>query len=223
MAKLAIDQISATAGTQVRVKIDPAIVDEYAEAIEAGAPFPPIICFNPHNSSTYYLADGFHRLAAAVKTGRKTIGVEVKTGELHDALHFALSANTAHGLRRTSADKSHAVQMALKDPHYSDWSLRQVAELCKVSHETVRRMKEQNNGNGKKVTPRPRKEPPTQNEVDRKEFLGAMATIKSFPFNGDSAWHRLNLKDDIADVEFCWDWLGELIDEHKREEDGPDE
>lgn len=222
MPKLAIDQIEATAATQVRVKIDPAIVDEYAAAIEAGKVFPAIICFTKDGDS-YILADGFHRLAAASKLGRKTIGVEVHKGGLHEALEYALSANADHGLRRSSADKAHAVQMALKDPHYSELSLRKLADLCAVSHETVRRMKEKQENGTQKVTPRNRKEPPSQNDIDRKELLGALATIRSFPFKGDSAWHRLKLIDSFDEIAFCYDWLGEVIDQHRKEEDGPSE
>ena len=221
MAKLAIDQIVATAGTQIRVKIDPAIVDEYAAGIEAGDPFPLITVFCKPNGQDYILADGFHRLAALAKLERKTVGVTVKEGGLHEALAYALSANTAHGLRRTSADKTHAVQMALKDPAYADSSLRDVAELCKVSHELVRVVKEKNNP--EPVTPRQRKEPPSQNDIDRKEFLGAVSTIRAFPFAGDSAWHRLSLAPDYDEVVFLYDWLGELIDEHKAQEDGPED
>lgn len=221
MPKIAIDQIVATAGTQIRVKIDPAVVDEYAAGIEAGEPFPLIVVFCKDGGTDYILADGFHRLAALNKLGRKTAGVDVKIGGLHEALAYALSANTTHGLRRTSADKNHAVQMALKDPLYADASLREIADLCKVSHELVRSVKEKNAP--EPVKPRPRKEPPSQNEIDRKDFLGAVAIIRSFPFAGDSAWHRLELEPDYDDLVFLYDWLGEAIDEHKKQVDGPEE
>jgi hypothetical protein len=233
MAKLAIDQIEATAGTQVRVKIDTKIVDEYAEAIESGQIFPPLTVFAPKNSQRYILADGFHRLAAAVKLGRKVIGVDVKEGGVHEALHFALSANSAHGIRRSNDDKRNAVMLAFKDPNYDEWSLRQLSELCCVSHMLVRDMKAEQNesesgkavssySNGK-VTPRERKQAPTQDQTDRKELSGALATIKSFPYDGTKAYGRLELVSLNDELAFAFDWISEALDEHKAQEDGPDE
>lgn len=224
MERLALDQIEATAGTQVRVKIDQKIVDEYAEAIEAGAIFPPLTVFAPKNSQRYLLADGFHRLAAVKKLDRKTVGVDIKEGGVHEALHYALSANTEHGIRRSSADKSNAVQMALKDPHYDDWSLREVADLCRVSHELVRVMKAKDNEpENSAVTPRARKAAPTQDQSDRKELIGALATIKSFAYDGTKAYGRLELVSLHDELAFVYDWVGEALDEHKAQEDGPED
>ena len=222
--KLEVGLIEVTAGTQVRFKIDQEIVDEYAGAIEAGGIFPPLVVFAPKNSQRYILADGFHRLAACKKLGRETIGVEVNKGGVHEALHFALGANAEHGLRRSNADKRHMVQMAFNDPHYDDCSLREISEICRVSHTLVRRIREEQNAKASnaagtssidaEVTVRPRKPLPTQNEVDRKELMSAIATIKSFPFSGGSAWHRCSLIDDINDLNYCIDWLTEALQEH---------
>ena len=224
MARLALDMIDASAATQIRVKIDERVVDEYATDIEAGAKFPPLIVFAPKNSQNYILADGFHRLAALKKLGNKSVGVDVIEGQVSDALHYALSANVAHGLRRSNADKHNAVVMALKSPRYDDMSLREVSEVCQVSHELVRLIKaEQNRSDTKDVTPRPRKEAPSQDEIDRKELGGALATIVSAPYAGAEGYTRLELVSKIDDVKLAYDWLGEVIDEHKAQEDGPDE
>ena len=222
--KLAVDQIEVTAGTQVRVKIDPKIVDEYAEAIEAGAIFPALTVFAPKNAQRYILADGFHRLAACKKVGRKTIGVEIKEGGVHEALHYALSTNAEHGLRRSHEDKHNAVELALKDPHYDDWSLREIGELCRVSKDLVRKVKEEHNqkaarkpvfkdSNGT-VEPRPRKPSPTQDQLDRTKLMDALATIKSFPFDGAEGYGRLQLLSNIDDLNYCIDWLTEALQEH---------
>ncbi len=224
-AKLAIDQIEATAATQVRVKIDQNIVDEYAEAIEAGDIFPPLTVFAPKNSQRYLLADGFQRLAAAVKIGRKTIGVDVKEGGVHEALHYALSANVAHGVRRSVADRRNAVMLAFKDPHYDDLSLRELSEVCRVSHELVRKMKAEQNVavNTDKVTPRPRKPKQTQDQADRAELRVAIATINAFPYDGKEAYGRLELVSMFDELGGAYDWISEALDEHKAQEDGPDE
>ena len=44
------------------------------------------------------------------------------------------SANVAHGLRRTNADKRHAVGMLLADDEWRGWSDREIAQRCGVSH-----------------------------------------------------------------------------------------
>jgi hypothetical protein len=45
-------------------------------------------------------------------------------------------------LRRTNADKQHAVEIALKDPEWGKWSDSSIAELCGVSQPTVARHRE---------------------------------------------------------------------------------
>ena len=216
--KLAVDQIEASAATQVRVKIDQKIVKEYAGWIKAGAVFPPLICFAPKNSQRYILADGFHRLAAVKQIGRKTIGVEVREGCVHEALHFALGANEDHGLRRSNADKHHAVVLALDDPYYDEWSQRQISELCRVSHTTVQRIVDarqlaQSATDG--TNKRPRKPKPTQAEVDLKELREALAVIKSFPYSGEGLAERLGLDpDDEQDINYCVAWLTEALRAH---------
>ena len=90
-------------GAQVREAINEATVAEYVERIESGVQFPPIIVFFDGNN--YWIADGWHRLMAHERSGCLTISAEVKRGGERDALQYALSANSAHGLPRTNADK----------------------------------------------------------------------------------------------------------------------
>lgn len=133
--------ITADHTTQVRVRLIPDVIDEYAEALKAGDEFPPLVVFIKPGSQDYILADGFHRLRAhkALKVGE--IWADVHSGGIHDALAYALAANAEHGLRRTQADKRHAVQMAMRDPEFGDWSSRQMAQLCNVSHTLVIQMR----------------------------------------------------------------------------------
>jgi len=121
--------------TQPRAAIDPGVVAEYAEALEAGAEFPPVevVC----DGATYWLVDGFHRFYAHRRHKRTQIRAVVTTGELKDARWKSLGANKTHGLRRTNADKAKAVQKALKlHPELSD---RAIAEHVGVSNDMVRR------------------------------------------------------------------------------------
>jgi hypothetical protein len=91
------------------------VVDDYAEPLllDPNAQLPPVIVF--FDETDYWLADGYHRRGAYVKARRNEIPVEVKQGGRRDALRYALGANSMHGLRRTPADKRHAVEIALKD------------------------------------------------------------------------------------------------------------
>jgi ParB-like chromosome segregation protein Spo0J len=103
-------------------------VAEYAEAMDAGAKFPPIVVFN--DGTRYLAADGFHRIHAARKLGATKIECDIRSGGKPEALKFALSCNAHHGLRRTNADKRHAVELALREfPKLSDIA---IGDLCLV-------------------------------------------------------------------------------------------
>ena len=118
-------------GTQVRARIDEEVVGEYAQAMGKGAPFPEVTLVKetPYH---FAIADGWHRVLAAKKLGRKHILARWTPGDRQTTLRIALRANAAHGLRRTNADKRRAVELALKA--FPRLSSRQIADLCAVSH-----------------------------------------------------------------------------------------
>ena len=89
------------------------------------------------DGTDYWLADGFHRVGAARKIGRETIEAEIKDGSARDAILHGIGSNASHGLRRTQADKQRAVERLLKDPEWARWSDRKIAEVAKVDHKTV--------------------------------------------------------------------------------------
>lgn len=111
MSVVKVTEIRVDAGTQIRASIDQQVVADYAEAMTAGATFPPIVLF--HDGNHYYLADGFHRLMAAQRNQFRDIDADIRPGTQQDALWFALGANRDHGKRLTEADKTHAVAIAL--------------------------------------------------------------------------------------------------------------
>lgn len=128
MAKVRMD-----GDTQPRLAIDQEIVSEYAEALEAGAEFPPVQVVS--DGAAHWLVDGFHRFYAHRKLGRTQIKAEVTTGLLEEAQWLSLTANKTHGLRRTNQDKAKAVIRALKmKPELSD---NAIAEHVGVSQPTV--------------------------------------------------------------------------------------
>jgi uncharacterized ParB-like nuclease family protein len=131
--KLKLSEIVTDAGTQVRAGLNEATVADYAEALGGGAKFPPVVVF--HDGSRYVAADGFHRIHAASRSGATQIECDIRKGGKSDALKFALGCNAHHGLRRTNADKRHAVELALREfPKLSD---RALAEMCLVGHPFV--------------------------------------------------------------------------------------
>lgn len=114
----------------LRDRLDDFTVERYAEAWDR---LPPITVFEVEGQ--WVLADGFHRHAAAVTLGRKTIPAEVREGTYTDALDFVASVNLFHGLPLTRAERRRAVDVKLRIHH--DWSDRRMAEELGVSRELV--------------------------------------------------------------------------------------
>ena len=130
---LPIGEIITDAGTQVRAEINEAIVEEYAEHLTAGGTLPPITAYR--NEGSTYLADGFHRVRAHERAVRTEIEAEIRTGTREEALWCALGANRAHGQRLTSADKKHAIELALEA--WPDRSQRRIAGQIGCSQQYV--------------------------------------------------------------------------------------
>lgn len=99
-------------GLQTRVALDEQTVREYAEAMREGAQFPPVKVFEEPCAGAYYLADGFHRVEAALRAGRDEIDADVERGTFVDALRYALGCNARHGKRVTNEDKRRAMELA---------------------------------------------------------------------------------------------------------------
>lgn len=129
--RLSLEKIQCARDVQPRVETDKTAVAEYAERLEANDQLPPVVVF--FDGETYWLAEGFHRLLAHKKAGRKQIDCIVIEGTKADAQWHALQSNKSHGLRRTIEDKKHAVLMALEHPKGKDLSDRGIADLVGVS------------------------------------------------------------------------------------------
>ena len=120
---------------------EPEVVNEYATDMLNGASFPPVVLYQDDDGLPLWLGDGFHRVDAARKIERETMLAEVRHGTARDAILHAVGANAAHGLRRTQADKRRAVERLLRDPEWALWSLRRIADVAKVDHKTVAKIK----------------------------------------------------------------------------------
>lgn len=145
-----ITQLRTDGGTQPRAMYHYGMVDAYAEDMDAGVTFPPVVVF--YDGSDYWLADGFHRVLAARKIERTAIDADVRQGTQQDAQWYSYSVNQAHGLRRSNDDKRRAVEAALKHLNAAGMSDRQIAEHCGVSQPFVSELRNRVSDNGYQST-----------------------------------------------------------------------
>lgn len=138
-AGLALALIQIDGGTQSRANVNDQVVNEYAEAIQAGATFPPIVVF--YDGKKHWLADGFHRFHAYRKIGREKVAADVRQGTRRDAILHSVGANETHGLRRTNDDKRRAVLTLLGDAEWSAKPERWIAATAHVSHTFVQKVR----------------------------------------------------------------------------------
>ena len=128
-----IESIELDSSIQCRSAIDTATVGEYAERMEEGDIFPPVVLFG--DSARCWIGDGWHRVLAARQAGFEDIPADVRKGGRRDALQYALGANASNGMRRTNADKRRCVEIALKE--FGGLSSRAIADMCGVSNHIV--------------------------------------------------------------------------------------
>jgi hypothetical protein len=134
---------------QTRAAMDAGAISEYADAIRQseGWPFPPI------KVVSQFVVDGFHRVEAVKRVIANSettaklrkllqdipverVAVDLIFDNVPDlALQHALAANQTHGLRRSIADKRHAVELALKS--WPDKSDREIATMTGTTHPFV--------------------------------------------------------------------------------------
>lgn len=132
-----MDAIAFDAGTQIRAAINEGVVAEYADRMNEGVVFPPIVLF--HDGTAHYIADGFHRYLASQRIGFTSIPADVRAGTKEDALWFALGANRANGQRLSQRDVKHAIEIALRA--WPDRSTKQIAEHIGCSQPYVASVK----------------------------------------------------------------------------------
>lgn len=136
---ISLNQIRLDERCQPRTNINPEVIDEYASAMESGAEFPPLTVYR--DGGDFYLADGFHRHAAAVQAGKAHFHCEVQPGSIRDAILHAVGANSSHGMRRTNDDKRRAVLTLLHDAEWAQWSDREISRRCAVDNSFVSRLR----------------------------------------------------------------------------------
>lgn len=128
--------IRTDGGTQMRAEMNDEFIADMAEIYRADANgLPPLEVFL--DGEDYWLADGFHRHAAALKAQLERVECNVQMGTLRDAILFAVGANARHGMRRTNEDKRKAVLTLLEDEEWGKMSDRSIAEKVGVSNNFV--------------------------------------------------------------------------------------
>lgn len=132
--EMRLEELRMEPDAQARTAIRSASVEEYAEAMQDGAAFPPIDVMMVDGRAI--IIDGWHRVMAAAQLGLSTIECVVVEGStITDAQWSAAAVNQSHGLRRTNADKARAVTLALAA--CPDATYQQIAQHCGVSQAMV--------------------------------------------------------------------------------------
>lgn len=143
-----IKELVLDPSTQPRSEMDSETIQEYTDAIVRLVKFPPIDVFD--DGTTKRVADGFHRVAAAVAAGLETIQANVFEGGERDAILYSLSVNATHGLPRRNADKRRVVETILRDKEWSDQFRTDtaIALHCGVSSNFVGHVRKTLSNNG---------------------------------------------------------------------------
>jgi hypothetical protein len=134
--EIPLDDLVLDQTLNLRDRLDDFTVERYADSWDR---LPPITVYSVDDR--LLVADGFHRYAAAVMLGKRTIKAEVVEGTMTEALDFVASVNLFHGLPLTRAERRRAVEIKLKLHH--DWSDRRMAEELAVSRELVAKIRRQ--------------------------------------------------------------------------------
>jgi hypothetical protein len=88
------------AALQGRAGSNGSIIAEYAKLMRMGVVFPPVRTW--FDGDSYWLSDGFQRIAATELVGFREVAAEVFLGTVEDARWDSYAANSVHGLRRTA-------------------------------------------------------------------------------------------------------------------------
>ena len=117
--RLRIAQLKRDPTLQICAQMNPDVIEAYAESMRAGDAVPLPVVF--YDGSNHWLADGYCRVAAAVRVGIKELDVEVKMGDKRDAIEWAFKTKASQAARPTNADKRRAAEMAPRaQPKLSD-------------------------------------------------------------------------------------------------------
>lgn len=141
---LAIEDIVMVEELQVRKKMDNKTINAYMTVLKDGGimPIPKAAKIN----DGYLLIDGWHRVTAMRRLDYLQVDVEIVAWSMEDAMAYASTANSAHGLRIKKSEFRKALWLFMKGnrhikgKHGAIKSLRDIRDELKadVSHTTIR-------------------------------------------------------------------------------------
>ena len=131
-----LDDLVLDPALNLRDKLDEDTVNRYMDAWNR---LPPVTVYDV--DGRLLLADGFHRHAAAVTLGKKSIQAEILQGTFAEALDYVAGANLFHGLPLTRTERRRAIEIRLRLHH--DRSDRHLAEEMSVGRELVAKIRRQ--------------------------------------------------------------------------------
>ncbi|MDB5320476.1 MAG: hypothetical protein JWN40_2107, partial [Phycisphaerales bacterium] len=111
------------------------VVTQFAEAMAAGAKFPPVVVFD--DGEIARLVDGDHRCAAARKNNETKIEAIVYPGGWREAMLYAIAGNVSHGIPLTLSERRKAVERLLADESWSQWTDSAIGRWCGLSNKTI--------------------------------------------------------------------------------------
>ncbi len=119
-------------------RVDQETVAAYVDALTNGATFPPVILFR--QDGLLWLADGFHRVAAARFMGATEIEAEIVEGGKEAATLYAATANVAHGKPMSADEKREAGERLIQMKPL--WSNSEIARRLAVRDTTILRWRQ---------------------------------------------------------------------------------
>ena len=128
---------------QVRGGIDPVKIERYRKIMKDNGEdgkigtMDPITVFYETDDGPRWIADGFHRIEAAVAEKAETIPTLYRQGTKSRALRFALGENGHHGAPMTNAEKRHAAEMAVLDADLGEMKDKDLARLIGCSQSLI--------------------------------------------------------------------------------------
>ena len=139
-----LDKISTyDRSLQVRGGVDPDKVEQYRQIMRdngvdgAVGYMDPIMVFFETDDGPRWIADGFHRIAAAEAEAVAKIPTILRQGNKSKALRFALGENGHHGAQFSNAEKRKAAELAVLDPEVGKLTDQKIAALIGCSPSLV--------------------------------------------------------------------------------------
>ena len=122
---------------QSRVETSEEVVQQYMMEAQSGDQFPPMVVFFDTEKQKVWLADGFHRHEMYNRLGYRWADCDVRFGSMQDAIAFAATANTKHGLRITPKDRKKSAEMLFGIPRFWESSASVIAKEVGVANGTI--------------------------------------------------------------------------------------